>query len=183
VLVVNIELCTLHLQDCSELEQALLFLLFSDGCAASIVSAEPEGIALDDFHSTFIPNTSDLMTWSVRDFGFDIVLSGQIPAVLQSALQSNHDEVLGGRAPAEVDLWAVHSGGRTVLDAVERAFHLPTTALSLSRETLRRYGNMSSPTVMFVLRQMLQQARSGVGCAMAFGPGLVAESMMFRMAA
>jgi predicted naringenin-chalcone synthase len=80
-------------------------------------------------------------------------------------------------------LWAVHPGGRTVLDAVERAFALAPDALAASRDVLRRYGNMSSGTVMFVLERMLRNAVNGAkGCAMAFGPGLTAETMLFRTA-
>jgi predicted naringenin-chalcone synthase len=92
------------------------------------------------------------------------------------------DEILGGAN--DIDLWAVHPGGRTVLDAVEQAFGLPATALNASRSVLNDYGNMSSGTVMFVLDRIMREAAAGQkGCAMSFGPGLVAETMMFRMAA
>jgi alpha-pyrone synthase len=88
----------------------------------------------------------------------------------------------------DIELWAVHPGGRTVLDAVEQAFALPPAALSASRSVLNDYGNMSSGTVMFVLDRIMREASAGQntrqnGCAMSFGPGLVAETMMFRMAA
>jgi len=75
----------------------------------------------------------------------------------------------------------VHPGGRTILDAVQRAFDLPEEALATSRDVLRRYGNMSSATVMFVLESFLRSTtKAATGCAMAFGPGLVAETMLFR---
>jgi predicted naringenin-chalcone synthase len=81
-------------------------------------------------------------------------------------------------------LWAVHPGGRTVLDSVEQAFALEPNALAASRSVLNDYGNMSSGTVMFVLDRIMRGAQKGQrGCAMSFGPGLVAETMMFRMAA
>jgi predicted naringenin-chalcone synthase len=80
-----------------------------------------------------------------------------------------------------IDLWAVHPGGHTILEAVERALDLPLAALAPSREVLRRYGNMSSAAVMFVLREMMRSAAAGAqGCAMSFGPGLIAETMLFR---
>src|SRR3974377_2027004 len=78
-------------------------------------------------------------------------------------------------------LWAVHPGGHTILEAVERALDLPPVALQPSREVLRRYGHMSSAAVMFVLREMMRTAAAGAqGCAMSFGPGLIAETMLFR---
>jgi predicted naringenin-chalcone synthase len=183
VLVLNLELCTLHLQETAQIEQVLSFLLFGDGCAAALVTAEPEGIALDRFRAVVVPGTGDMITWTIRDFGFDMVLSGQVPGTIHDALRRSAGEILDGTDVRAIDLWAVHPGGRTVLDAVERAFALAPEALSASREVLRRYGNMSSGTVMFVLEAMLRRAARGVrGCAMAFGPGLTAETMLFRTA-
>lgn len=184
VLVVNLELCTLHLKETADLEQMLSFLLFADGCAASLVSAEPSGIALDSFRAMLVPDTRDLITWNIRDAGFDMVLSGRVPAVIQDGLRRSADEILAGAPAASIDLWAVHPGGRTVLDAVERAFALAPTALAASRDVLRRYGNMSSATVMFVIERLMRSgARGRSGCAMSFGPGLIAETMLFRTAA
>ena len=88
-----------------------------------------------------------------------------------------------GQKPAEIDLWAVHPGGRTILDAVEQGLGLPAQALAYSRDILARFGNMSSATVMFVLEQILAQAQKGQkGCAMSFGPGVTAETMLFHAA-
>jgi predicted naringenin-chalcone synthase len=88
-----------------------------------------------------------------------------------------------GKDPLAVDLWAVHPGGRTILDAVEKGLGLSADALSFSREVLAQYGNMSSATVMFVLKQVMQHAREGQrGCAMSFGPGVTAETMLFHAA-
>ena len=165
----------------------LSFLLFGDGCAACIVSADPVGIALDSFRAVLVPDTRELITWTIRDFGFDMVLSGQVPGAIHDALHDHMDEILGGAQASAIDLWAVHPGGRTVLDAVERAFDLTPAALAASREVLRRYGNMSSATVMFVIEKLLRINRINrtdcTGCAMSFGPGLTAETMLFRTAA
>jgi predicted naringenin-chalcone synthase len=181
VLIVNIELCSLHLQETSDLQELLSYLLFGDGCAACLVTAEPEGIALDSFHAAVVPGTRGLITWHVRNSGFDMALSGQVPAAIEAGLRGCAEEILRSAAPASIDLWAVHPGGRTVLDAVEKAFDLPSDALTASRDVLNRYGNMSSVTIMFVLERMLHTAVSGGrGCAMSFGPGLVAETMLFR---
>jgi alpha-pyrone synthase len=184
VLVLNLELCTLHFQDTSELDQVLCFLLFGDGCAASLVTADPHGIALDSFRAVLVPDTRELITWHIREFGFDMGLSGLVPGVIQHALRNCKDEILAGSPAAAIDVWAVHPGGRTVLDAVERAFDLAPSALAASRDVLRRYGNTSSAAVMFVLEALLRSpVRGAAGCAMAFGPGLVAETMLFSAAA
>ena len=181
VLILNLELCTLHLKETANLDQILSFLIFGDGCAASVVSADPSGLALDSFRAALIPGTRDLITWNIGDDGFDMVLSGQVPAALREGLRSRTDEILDGAAVSLIDLWAVHPGGRSVLDAVERAFELEPTALSHSRTILRNFGNMSSGTIMFVLERMLRIAgRRQRGCAMSFGPGVIAETMLFH---
>ena len=114
-----------------------------------------------------------------------MTLSGQVPATIASALRSASDRVLSGASAAAFDLWAVHPGGRTVLDAVEDAFDLDQSALAASRAILRHFGNMSSPTVLFVLEAMTRRLMpaGARGCAMAFGPGLTAETMLFSATA
>jgi predicted naringenin-chalcone synthase len=184
VLIVNVELCTLHLKETTDIEQVLSFLLFGDGCAACLVSVDPIGTALDSFRAVLVPGTRELITWNIREYGFEMVLSGQVPATIQSALHDHMGEILDGAAAGAIDLWAVHPGGRTVLDAVEQAFGLAPSALMVSREVLRRYGNMSSATVMFVIEKLMRSNVPGrKGCAMSFGPGLIAETMLFHTAA
>jgi predicted naringenin-chalcone synthase len=123
-----------------------------------------------------------LMSWHIRDDGFQMVLSGQVPAAIREILRTEGAAILGHRCVADVDLWAVHPGGRSVLDAVERALGLCPTALAESRDVLRQFGNMSSATVMFVLQRMFGAGPGLLGCGMAFGPGLTTETMMFRTA-
>ena len=184
VLVLNLELCTLHLQETADLGQLLCFLLFADGCAASLITAEAPGIALDSFRAIVVPDTRQLMSWHIRNLGFDMVLSGQVPFAIYDALRRGSNEILASAPTGSIDLWAVHPGGRTILDAVERALDLAPSALAASREVLRRYGNMSSATVMFVLDALMRAATHGQnGCAMSFGPGLTAETMRFHMVA
>jgi predicted naringenin-chalcone synthase len=182
VLALNLELCTLHLHETDDLEEMLSFLLFADGCAAALVSADPVGAEIKSFRARLVPGTKELIRWHIRDQGFDMVLSGAVPGAIRTALTEARDDILGGAN--DIDLWAVHPGGRTVLDAVEQAFGLPPSALGASRSVLNDYGNMSSGTVMFVLDRIMRGGAAGQnGCAMSFGPGLVAETMMFRMAA
>jgi predicted naringenin-chalcone synthase len=182
VLIINIELCTLHLRETTELEKLISFCLWGDGCAASLVTADPHGIQLESFHAVVNTDRRELMSWHIRDDGFDMVLSGQIPGAIRETLRNDGATILGGRPISDIDLWAVHPGGRSVLDAVERALGLDPTALTVSREVLRQNGNMSSATVMFVMAEMLKAPAGLLGCGMAFGPGLTTETMMFRTA-
>ncbi len=185
VLIVSVELCTLHLQESEDIERLLSFLLFGDGCGAALISAEPSGFAIDGFHAELVPEAANQITWTIGDCGFDMILSGQVPATIAGALRSGSDRVLSGASAETIDLWAVHPGGRTVLDAVEGAFDLSQSALAASRAILRDFGNMSSPTVLFVLEAMMRETvpAGARGCAMAFGPGLTAETMLFSAAA
>jgi predicted naringenin-chalcone synthase len=177
VLMLNLELCTLHFQETQELEQMLSFLVFADGAAASLITACEQGLALDSFKAVMAPGTRGLITWKIRGLGFDMFLSGQVPVALGCAL---HESDLMAERDG-IDLWAVHPGGRTILDAVGKGLELPADALAASREVLSCFGNMSSATVMFVLQRMMQQTQTGQrGCAMSFGPGLTAETMRFH---
>ncbi len=181
VLLLNLELCTLHFQETQDLEQVLSFLLFSDGCSASIISAEPRGFALDSFRSTILPDSRDLITWRIGQAGFDMHLSGRVPGEIGRALRGCELQVLDGRPARAIDLWAVHPGGRSVLDAVEQGLLLSPETLEHSRRVLEFSGNMSSATIMFVLERMLAERQAGQqGCAMAFGPGLTAETLLFH---
>jgi predicted naringenin-chalcone synthase len=183
VVILNLELCTLHFQETHDLEQVLSFLLFADGCAASIVSARREGLAINSFLAIKIPETSHLITWRIRNAGFDMQLSGQVPSEIGRALSQMGSDVTRGKDPLSIELWAIHPGGRTILDSVEKGLCLGSGSLSCSRDVLARYGNMSSATVMFVLQQVMERARTGQqGCAMSFGPGLTAETMLFHAA-
>ncbi|MFV8756074.1 type III polyketide synthase [Nannocystaceae bacterium ST9] len=181
VLLVDLELCSLHLQHTNDLERMLAFLLFGDGCAASVISSDPVGLALDRFHAALLPDTRQLITWKVRDLGFDMFLSGRVPATISRGLQAVTGAILDGGSPEAIDLWAVHPGGRSILDAVEQGLELRADALVASRDVLERFGNMSSATVMFVLESLLASATAGQrGCGMSFGPGLTAETMLFH---
>lgn len=155
VLILNLELCSLHFQETHDLEQILSFLLFADGSAASLVSARSEGLAVDSFLAITIPNTSHLITWRVGNAGFDMQLSGQVPGAIGRTLRDVGKQILRGKEPLSIDLWAVYPGGRSILDLVKMSLGLHAEALSCSRDILARYGNMSSATVMFVLQQVM----------------------------
>jgi alpha-pyrone synthase len=181
ILLLSLELCSLHMQELDNLEQLLAFLVFADGCAAYLVTAQPSGFALDSFLAVNLAATSALITWRIGAQGFDMHLSGQVPGELRSGLQAAGRQIAQGAEPSQIELWAVHPGGRTILDAAEQGLALPPDALRDSRVILRQFGNMSSASVMFVLERMMHRARPGQrGCAMSFGPGVTAETMLFH---
>jgi predicted naringenin-chalcone synthase len=183
VLLLSLELCSMHMQETTNLEQLLAFLVFADGCAAYLVSAEPAGFAIDSFLALRLSGTNHLITWRIGEQGFDMQLSGKVPGELRGGLAAAGSQITRGKEPSAIDLWAVHPGGRTILDAAEQGLALPEGALSASRDTLARFGNMSSASVMFVMEQLMRRAVPGQeGCAMSFGPGVTAETMLFHAA-
>lgn len=179
VLVVCVELSTLHLQDDPHIQPLLAMLQFGDGAAAALVTGEPGGIALRQPFSTTLPDSAELIRWDLGDHGFAMHLSGEVPGVLAAALA---DPAMLPIPSRDVDLWAVHAGGRSILDAVARGLDLPEDALDHSRAVLRAFGNMSSATLLFVLARILAGEESGQGIALAFGPGLAAEGLTFERA-
>ncbi len=174
VLVITVELSTLHLQSESALEPLLAMLHFGDGAAAALVSGQGPGLALGDGFSANLSESDGLIRWDIGDTGFAMHLSGEVPARIEAALRKPDMNALLGNP----ECWAVHAGGRTILDAVETGLGLDPSALAASRATLRDYGNMSSSTLMFTLAESLA-TRPASGVALAFGPGLAAEGLSF----
>jgi len=184
VLAVTVELCSLHLQETQQLEQLLAMLQFSDGAAAALVTSESGGFEMSHLFSAQLEDSAELIQWKIIDTGFEMTLSGDVPNRIGAAL---HDEGLratlfNGWSPDEIDSWAVHAGGRSILDAVEKGLELPQGALFASRDVLARYGNMSSATLMFVLADLISRPDVRRGVALAFGPGLAAEGFHFERA-
>lgn len=178
VLVVTVELSTLHLQAEDRIEPLLAMLQFGDGAAAALVSGDARGLEIGEGFAASLPDSAGLIRWDVGDRGFAMHLSGDVPARIQAALgdPALRDALTGGR---DVRHWAIHAGGRSILDAVEQGLKLQPDALTESRAVLRDYGNMSSATLMFVLAQLLEDGVEGNGVALAFGPGLAAEGFAF----
>ncbi len=189
VLVMCLELCSLHVQLRPEEDFVLANSLFADGAGAAIVSArEPapgqSAYRLDDFHSTLVPSGEQDMAWRIGDHGFDIALSSYVPRIIGANIREFIEPSLAGsgRAPADVDTWAVHPGGKAIIDQVQKCLGLRPDQVKASRDVLRDYGNMSSATILFVLRDILARPSAPSAekvCAMAFGPGLTVEMAMF----
>ncbi len=180
VLVVCVELSTLHLVHSNEIEPLLAMLQFGDGAAAALICAAPAGLVMDAPFSAALPCSAELIRWDIGDHGFVMHLSGEVPGRIADALSAPEFAGAIGRPPAEIDRWAVHAGGRSILDAVERGLALEDGALDVSRAVLAESGNMSSATLMFVLARMMGTPRVTNGVALAFGPGLAAEGFRFR---
>jgi predicted naringenin-chalcone synthase len=180
VLVVSVELCTLHLQPTHRLESLLAMGQFADGAAAALVTAEGSGLALGEGLSMTLEDSHELITWTVGDTGFAMELSGEVPGRLAAALgdKAVARTVTGGHSVCEIEAWAVHPGGKSIVDAVERGLGLPPEKVAASRGVLQDYGNMSSATVLFVLERLMPD-RPATGIALAFGPGLAMEGLRF----
>lgn len=180
VLVVSVELCTLHLQPTDRLESLLAMGQFADGAAAALVTAEGAGLALGEGLSLTLEDSHELITWTIGDTGFAMELSGEVPGRLAEALGQAQvaDTVTGGEPPESIEAWAVHPGGKSIVDAVERGLGLPPEKLAASRAVLKDCGNMSSATVLFVLERLMAE-RPATGIALAFGPGLAMEGLRF----
>lgn len=181
VLVVTVELSTLHLAAEDRIEPLLAMLQFGDGAAAALVSAAPTGLAMGDSFAATLPDSEGLIGWTIGDQGFLMHLSGEVPGRIGAALgtPAMRATLTNGTDVAAIAHWAVHAGGRSILDAVEHGLGLASHSLEDSRAVLRACGNMSSATLMFVLARMLDHGVTGPGVALAFGPGLAAEGFRF----
>jgi predicted naringenin-chalcone synthase len=189
VLVVCLELCTLHMQIDDKPDNILANSLFADGSAAALVSArEPvknrPAYALRGFTSALLPAGEAEMAWDIGNEGFNIVLSSYVPEIIGANVRRLAADLLQRHALKLEDIqeWAVHPGGRSILDKVEQSLRLPADALAASRSVLADHGNMSSATVLYVLKELLEGAETkrALTMAMAFGPGLTVETAVLE---
>jgi len=184
VLLCAAELCSLHLYFGWDAEKVIANALFSDG-AAAVVGVPSDGSAGDDWRvadnaSTVLADTDDLMSWRVANHGFEMTLSTQVPNAIEEHLRMWLDEWLDGHGLGVEDVgsWAIHPGGPKIITSVAAAAGLPSQATAASERVLAEYGNMSSPTILFILQQ-LQQSEAARPCvALAFGPGLAVEGVL-----
>lgn len=184
VLVVCLELCTIHLQDSEATDHLLSASVFADGAAGMIISSrEPSGPAfkLNQFSTSIAEGSEKDMAWSIGDTGFEMVLSTYVPGIIKANLATAIQPLLDDYQLDRQDIshWAIHPGGRAILDKVEQNLTLDSSQLDSSRRTLADYGNMSSATILFVLADLLRQSQQSDTeqvLAMAFGPGLTMES-------
>lgn len=184
VLVVCVELCSLHYQYGWDPDRVVSNAIFADGAAATIVgAAEPRnaGVQVVATGSTLIPGTRDAMSWRVGDHGFKMTLSSEVPSIVQRTLPDVIHRWLDQQSCSISDIaeWVIHPGGPRVLAAVEESLQLDVDALSLSYDVLAQHGNMSSATMLFIMKELWQQQRFGYWLAVGFGPGLEIEYALF----
>lgn len=180
VLVCCVELCTLHFAYGWSMEKVVANALFADGAAAAVIgeaSGDRGHWLLKQTASALLPDTLSAMTWKIADHGFEMTLSAELPAIVQSNLHAWCNEWLD---LAAIKSWAVHPGGPKVLTAVEAALHLDPAALGSSRAILAEHGNMSSTTILFILDRMAREGASSPCAALGFGPGLMMEGMLLE---
>jgi len=200
VLVCCVELCTLHFFTGWDPEKIVANALFADGAAAVVCQTSPAPPPLDEaagrppisiqdgtawklaaVGTMRIPDSSAAMSWRIGDYGFDMGLSRQIPELIGLHLRGWVESWLGrqGLALEDIGSWAVHPGGPKILDAAEQALSLPAGALEDSRAVLAECGNMSSPTLLFVLERLRERNAARPCAVLGFGPGMVVEAALF----
>jgi predicted naringenin-chalcone synthase len=189
VLVICLELCSLHLRLTDNMDDLVAASVFADGAAGAIVSARPprnprQALAIQRFASTITETGAADMAWGIGDTGFEMVLSRYVPSILEANINTAIQPLFDAMQMTKEDIahWALHPGGRAILDKLQQSLELSDTHLAPARKVLSDYGNMSSATMLFVLKEILAigstQSNEPV-CAAAFGPGLTVESGLF----
>lgn len=190
VLIVGIELCTLHLQPAADNDSLLANAIFADGAAAALVSnqASPKSLLLERFYCDLEPKGEQDMAWRIGNHGFEMKLSSYVPSILEAGLAELVQRLLSVMPEsAKPDWFAIHPGGRKILEAAQKALSLPKEKLANSYKVLEERGNMSSVTVLYVLERIMTQLRPEHHgervLSMSFGPGLTMESALLRVCA
>jgi len=186
VLLVAVELCSLHYNFSGEKDHLVTNALFADGAAALVVrnrsTVEEVRIQIARNASYIVPNTSEMMSWSIGNNGFVMQLSPRVPGIIEDTLPEwlGQELEIAGFSISEIGGWAIHPGGPRILEATRRALKLSDEALAPSSYVLESHGNMSSPTVLFILEELKRQALPRPWVMLAFGPGLTFEVVVLK---
>ncbi|MEM9019868.1 MAG: type III polyketide synthase [Planctomycetota bacterium] len=185
VLLCCTELCTLHFQYGSDPQDAVANALFADGAAALVGTSHGSSGSLPythAFHAENLPGTRDMMSWRIADHGFQMRLDPGVPQIIESRLKASITAWLAkhGLTVDGIAAWAIHAGGPKIIDAVQNALGLPDEATRLSRLVLAEYGNMSSPTVLYILDALRRNETPPPWVVLGFGPGLAIEAALLR---
>ncbi len=183
VLVVCTELCTLHFQQANDLDALLSSTLFADGSAACLVTSEPakEGLTIHQFSSLVALQGKTDMAWNLSSTGFLMSLTNHVPQLVKAKIQELLQNALVDLklTQDEVVHWAIHPGGKNIVEAAQQALALPEASLTPAYDVLRKFGNMSSPTILFVLKTIMEKAKTNEPIfGVAFGPGITMESIV-----
>ncbi len=181
VLVCATEICSLHFQYGNNKNDLIANSLFSDGAAAAILGNASGKIQYSGSASFVIPDSADAITWHIGDNGFVMNLSSHVNDLISEHLPGFLSQWLEKYSLQLMDItaWAVHPGGPRILDTVQKCLSLPISSLNISRQILAEHGNMSSPTVLFILDHLLKSGNTGPGIMLGFGPGLTMEAALF----
>jgi len=187
VIVVCVELCTIHFQKEPSTDNIASTLLFSDGAAAVLVVADKnpqQGFVMDSFYAELAVEGEEDMSWCLSETGFLMHLSNYIPRLIESKIEEllNNALACSGKQRGEIRRWAIHPGGKKILEASATALGISSEDLCPSFEVLRQFGNMSSPTILFVLKKVIEDKNKTAGFvfAAAFGPGITIETMLLN---
>jgi predicted naringenin-chalcone synthase len=183
-LLCAVELCSLHFAYGWDPDMMVANALFADG-AAAVVGGEGEtgGDEVWKVQATgsmLMPGSEDAMTWRIGDHGFRMTLSARVPGLIEANLRDWLTEWLGdqGLGLADIESWAVHPGGPRIVTSVQKSLGLSREQTAVSKQVLSDYGNMSSPTILFILDRLRKQGAPRPCVALAFGPGLVVEATL-----
>ncbi len=185
VVIVCTELCTLHFQREATVDNITASMLFGDGSAAVLVQPDtmsPKGLTIEGFYSEVIPKGKKDMAWELSSSGFLMTLSSYIPDLIEEdfAPLVKRATAATGLTREDIRHWCIHPGGKKILESVAKSLDLEGGSLKVSEEILNDYGNMSSATILFILKKIMQQASTPgekLFCA-AFGPGLTMETFV-----
>ncbi len=190
VLIVCVELCSLHFQKETESDVLLANSLFGDGAAAIMVRSKPTNqynLKLEKFYCDLEPSGKKEMTWDIGDFGFEMRLSDRVPDVIESSIDHLTTILLSQlRVDVDdIDFFAIHPGGKKILKVIEERLNIPKEKNEFAHHVLKNYGNMSSPTVLFVLQEIINSLTADDNhktiLSFAFGPGITMESMLLSV--
>lgn len=181
VLIVCTELCTLHFQKEATMDNMASSLLFGDGSAAALVmhdEAAAQGLTIDNFYSEINPKGKRDMAWELSSTGFLMTLSGYVPDLIEEDFSAIVDRALAkeGTSKEAISHWCIHPGGKRILQAIHQTLHFTNGQLQCSHDVLQETGNLSSATILFVLKRMMQQKSIPKLFGAAFGPGLTVET-------
>jgi len=181
VMIVCTELCTLHFQKDPTPDNIASTLLFGDGSAAALIthdSFDIKGLQLKGFYSEVVPKGKKDMAWELSSTGFLMTLSGYVPELIEEDFEQLVQRALqkAGVEKEEITQWCIHPGGKRIVEAIQKSLGLKPDNLEASYNVLKEYGNMSSPTLLFVLKELMEQKKKGTVFAAAFGPGLTMET-------
>lgn len=181
VLVVAVELCTLHFQKEYTEDNLLANSLFGDGAAAALVMNSEKGLCIKNYLCQILREGEKDMAWGIGDFGFEMRLSQYIPALLDQGIHQLREVFESKFGLSKITQFAIHPGGKQILQKVQEAFGLAPEVNRHSMEVLKNHGNMSSVSILFVLDKMLKDpAIAGDILAMGFGPGLTLETLLLE---